>query len=243
MSNKLLTLGCVLVVISSCAIANADRENRITLESAGWKLVGDLRIPDSGERVPAVLLLNQAAGSRQVYEDLAASLAKRGVASLRLDLRGHGESTNLGRFTPPEIDEHDRETMIWRSDIDITAAHQFLKSHERVDPERIGMVGASYSGEEMAEAGRTTGYANAYVALSPGSFSDASVKDMDQSGSGWLFVVTQNDPFLHDIAAAVQSTTQTVEVLYLPGSDHATDILESRPDMSARIAVWLVSQL
>jgi hypothetical protein len=36
-------------------------------------------------------------------------------------------------------------------------------------------MGASYSGEELAEAGRIIGYVQAYVELSPGSFSDESI--------------------------------------------------------------------
>lgn len=224
-------------------MALADQETTITLKSAGWELIGDLRIPDSSSRVPAVLLLNKAAGDRKVYRDLAERLAERGFASLRLDLRGHGESTNLGRFVPGEIDDQTRELLIWNSDIDVFAGHQYLMSHTRIDPERIGVVGASYSGEEMAEAGRKNGYAQAYAALSPGSFSEESITAMDESKVPWLFIVSRQERFLHEIAASVQSTTQAVEILYIPGSEHATRILESRPDVSERLAIWLAAQL
>ena len=121
-------------------------------------------------------------------DQLAQQLAARGIASLRLDLPGHGESTNLGRFIPSEVDEAGREQMIWESNIDVAAAHQFLKNYPGIDPDRIGMIGGSYSGEEMAEAGREHGYAQAYVELSPGSFTEASIQSIDTSEVPWLFI-------------------------------------------------------
>ena len=102
---------------------------------------------------------------------------------------------------------------------------------------------ASYSGEEMAEAGRIGGFAQAYVALSPGSFSEESIAAMDESGVPWLFVVSRHERHLTEIAANVQSATKSVEIVYLPGDAHATRILESRHDVAERVAVWLASRL
>jgi len=223
--------------------AAAEQANRIVIESDGWELIGDLSIPDSRDRLPAVLMLNQAAGNRQPYERLATELAERGIASLRLDLRGHGESTNLGEFIPQSASEQDRETQIWDANEDVVAAHQYLLKHPNIDSTRIGVVGASYSGEEMAEAGRNTAYAQAYVALSPGSFGDESIDAMDVSRVPWLFIVSKDDQFLHEIVAKVREKTQTVEILYIPGDKHATDILDDRTDLSERMATWLAANL
>ena len=175
--------------------------------------------------------------------ELAHQLAARHIASLRLDLPGHGESTNLGRFIPDEMDSQARESMIWESDIDVTAAHQYLKTQTRIDANKIGVIGASYSGEEMAEAGRARGYAQAYVALSPGSFSEESIQGIDSSGVAWLFIVSNNERHLREITASVQAKSKTVELIIVPGVQHATRILEARPDMAERIAVWLAQQL
>lgn len=132
---------------------HAQTTTRVVVESEGWELVGDLVLPPGSAAVPAVLLLNQADGDRTPYEGLAGALAVRGIGSLRLDLRGHGESTNLGAFTPGE---HRRDPLIWDAEVDVAAAHDFLRSHERVVPDLIGVVGASYSGEEAAEAAGPT---------------------------------------------------------------------------------------
>jgi len=232
-----------LATLTSFGTAFAEQPERISVQSEGWELIGDLQIPETPEIVSAVLLLNKADGNRHVYRELAGHLTERGIASLRLDMRGHGDSTNLDRFVPYETDEEALEIMIWDAEADVFAAHEFLKSHPRIDPDRIAIVGASYSGEEMAEAGRIGGFAQAYVALSPGSFSDESIAAMDESGVPWLFVVSRHERHLTDIAAKVQCTTKSVEIVYVPGDAHATRILESRHDVAERVAVWLASML
>ena len=95
----------------------------------------------------------------------------------------------------------------------------------------------------MAEAGRLGGYARAYVALSPGSFSQASIAGIDESQVPWFFVVSRNERFLREITAAVREQSQSVELLVVPGERHASDILIDRIDLAERIAVWLEHQL
>ena len=95
----------------------------------------------------------------------------------------------------------------------------------------------------MAEAGRQRGYAQAYVALSPGSFSIESIMGIDASQVPWLFVTSKDDYFLHGITAALQEHSQTVELLVVPGNYHASDILDDRTDLAQRIAVWLQHRL
>jgi dienelactone hydrolase len=240
--RKTIKILISLVTLTSFVAAFAEQQERVTVRSEGWELIGDLQVPDTLEMLPAVLLLNKAAGNRHVYQELAGHLTERGIASLSLDLRGHGDSTNLDSFVPNESDEA-TELMIWEAEADVIAAHEVLKAHPRIDPARIAIVGASYSGEEMAEAGRIGGFAQAYVALSPGSFSEESIAAMDESGVPWLFVVSRHERYLTDIAASVQSTTKSVEIVYLPGDAHATRVLESRHDVAERIAVWLASRL
>lgn len=223
--------------------AFSDQETRVVIPSGGWELVGDLLLPHDGKDLPAVLMLNQAAGNRRPYEELAAALSERGIASLRLDLRGHGESINLGEFIPDRATEQECETLIWDANEYVVAAHQFLLNHPNIDADRIAVVGASYSGEEMAEAGRDTEYAAAYVALSPGSFSDESIADMDASMVPWLLIVSRKEPYLHEIAAKLHEHTRSVEIIELPGDQHATSILDARPEMADRIATWLAARL
>jgi len=141
------------------------------------------------------------------------------------------------------LSDEDRETLIWDANADVVAAHQFLLNHPDIDGDRIAIVGASYSGEEMAEAGRDTEYVAAQVALSPGSFSDESIADMNASKVPWLLVVSRNEQYLHEIAAKIHENTQSVEIFDLPVEWHATDMLDARPEMAEHIATWLAARL
>ena len=95
----------------------------------------------------------------------------------------------------------------------------------------------------MAEAGRLTGYLNAYVELSPGSFSDESIAGIDSSNVPWLFIVSNNEKYLKEITASVQANSMNVELIILPGTEHATRILTNDQSISARIAVWFAHRL
>ena len=126
---------------------------------------------------------------------------------------------------------------------DVVAAYHFLESHEAIDPSRIGVVGASYSGEETAEAGRLSGYAALYVLLSPGSLSSVSIASMGPSGVPWLFVTGQDDPFLQDITESVRTMAPSTELIVVPGTSHATDLLQEHESLAERIAGWIVLRL
>lgn len=215
-------------------------EERVVVKSGEWELIGDLRIPKADDPSPVVLLLNKANGNREVYKEMARQLADRGIASLRLDLRGHGESINVDTFVPGEVP---RSPLIWDAEADVMAAVEYLKNHPKLDASRIGIVGASYSGEEMAEAGRLTSYVQLYVELSPGSFSDESIAGIDESGVPWLFVVCNNEKYLKEISALVQAKSKTVEFLALPGTEHATRLLEEYEDLAERIAFWISKRI
>lgn len=220
----------------------AKAARRVVVESDGWKLVCDLLVPKSKRPAPAVILLNKAAGDRRAYEQLARSLAEHGIASLRVDLRGHGESINKGKFVPGS---ENALSVIEGSDEDVTSAFGYLKTVPGIDARKIGFVGASYSGEEMAVSARKHGYGQAYVALSPGSFSDESMEAIDPSGVPWLFVksTAERAKSLQDFFALLRRKSRTAQTMEVVGTEHATDVLSAHPELAEMLAVWFKHQL
>ncbi|MEP5610861.1 MAG: CocE/NonD family hydrolase [Cyclobacteriaceae bacterium] len=242
--KSLLKLIFLLILsgLTSSALGQVSfQETRVTVQNGEWELVGDLTLPNSGKNPPVVLMLNKAAGDRTVYAGLARQLALSGIASLRLDLRGHGESINVEKFVPYKSEGPD--PLIWDAEADVNAAIDYLKNHSSFSSSKIAVVGASYSGEEMAEAGRMEGYVDAYVALSPGSFSDESIAGIDASDVPWLFIVSRNEPHLKEITAEVQKESESVELIIVPGKEHATRLLPDRPELNEWIAIWLLKVL
>lgn len=239
LKNLSVSVGLVLFLfVGVFGVSAKDASKRVVIETDGWKIVGDLLIPQHTEKVPAVIMLNKANGDRRVYQKTAEHLAEHKIASLRLDLRGHGESINRGKFGPPFGADEKMRNIIKESENDIIAAFEYLSKLKPIDGDRIGVVGASYSGEEMMEAARKHKYAKAYVALSPGSYSDESLDNIDGSKASYLFITSADERYLQGFLAAVRKKSKTAQTLEVAGSAHATRLLESAPELAEMIAVW-----
>lgn len=68
----------------------SEREARFDAAD-GWSIGGVLRAPDGGA-VPAVLMVPGSLHERDAYRATAEALEPRGLASLRIDVRGRGSS-------------------------------------------------------------------------------------------------------------------------------------------------------
>jgi len=110
-------------------------------ESAKVKLAGTLSLPDSESTYPAVLHIhgsdpNSRNGTGMgTFHLLADYLTRQGIAVLRYDKRGVGESTG---------DYGQSSTFDFASDV--KAAIEFLKNDTRINPEFIGLIGHSEGG-------------------------------------------------------------------------------------------------
>src|SRR5688500_600269 len=229
-----------LILLGPSVVSAQIRERRVEITNNGWKLIGDLTVPRSFKPLAAVILLNKANGNRHVYARLAQHLAANNIASLRIDLRAHGDSINKGKFVP--FQQNAAEIMNG-ADTDIWAVTQYLRKLKGIDPQRIGYIGASYSGEEMAVSSRKNGYQKAYVALSPGSFSDESLDAIDGSKSHWLFVRSVEERSMRTFPERLHAKSKTSQMIEVPGTKHATDIIESSPEIAEMIAVWFKNKL
>lgn len=244
----------------------------VVLESDGWQLHGTFQRAAVDGAAPAVLLLHKAAGTRTVFRELAAELARRGIASLSLDLRGHGESTTRGRFIPgapasAALDDTYR---------DVQRALAYLRARSGVDSSRLAIVAASYSAEAAAQALRAEAGASAvgahgqavdaqvtvqapgapatapdaatrvrvFVALSPGSFSDSSFAALPRTPR-WLFVRSDDEGFVKSwLDDRVRAASRTAELRVVPaGSAHASDLLLAHAPLARELAAWLEQAL
>ena len=244
--SKAATVLLVLCLIST----HSNADTAITIESDGWQLIGDLSVPDSP--VAFAILLHKAAGDRSAYNEMARILAEKDIASIRLDLRGHGESTNLGSFDPtlsryldPD-DEHIVRNfdLIRAADKDILSLMRWLEGQEEFRDLPLVVIGSSYTGQEMVEAARESRFADVYVALAPGSFDTESIAAVDPSGVPWLFVRAEVElPFFPDLFHAIGEGAKSAEIWTLPGEGHATDLFEHNVGLERRLADWINNQL
>jgi dienelactone hydrolase len=109
-------------------------------------LAGTFTRPKGGARVPAVVTITgsgqqdrdeyiASAGGVRLFRQVADTLGRRGIAVLRLDDRGIGESGGYSQ----------NQTTADFAD-DIRAAISYLRSRKDVDPDRIALVGHSEGG-------------------------------------------------------------------------------------------------
>ena len=115
-------------------------ETAIHFDVDGQRCHGMLHLPQNPQaKVPAVLMLHGFTGQRmephRLFVLLSRLLAQQGIASLRFDFRGSGESE--GGF---------EEMTVSRELEDVQAAHKYLLSRPEVDSSRIGLLGLSMGG-------------------------------------------------------------------------------------------------
>lgn len=119
----------------------AKMENRefVRFENQGQNIYGTFHIPITSEKCPVVVMCHGFAGNRigrfRIYVLLAQRLSQLGIASLRFDFRGSGESD--GDFSEMSIEGEVGDAL---------EALKFVKNHPQIDPQRIGMLGNSFGG-------------------------------------------------------------------------------------------------
>ncbi|MEJ2614013.1 MAG: alpha/beta fold hydrolase [Ignavibacteriaceae bacterium] len=120
-----------------------DEEVRFQNKEADITLAGTLTLPDSGENFPAVILItgsgpqdrNEALYNHKPFLVLADYLTRRGIAVLRYDDRGFGESG--GNFSKATTQDFVTDAL---------AAVDYLLSRKEINPKEIGLIGHSEGG-------------------------------------------------------------------------------------------------
>lgn len=118
-------------------------DEEVEYENGDVKIAGTLTLPPGEGKVPAALLIS---GSGALNRDLelaghkpflvlADHLTRLGIAVLRVDDRGIGGSTG----STWQSTSRDKAA-------DVLAGVRFLRGHDRIDPERVGLIGISEGG-------------------------------------------------------------------------------------------------
>lgn len=117
-----------------------ERRESVTLENDNQKILGVLHLPSNiTEKIPAILFCHGLAGNKvgkqRLFVSLAKRLAEKGIAVLRLDFRGAGDSEG-------EIEDMTVETQV----SDAIEGLKWLSMQDYIDTDRIGIFGRSFGG-------------------------------------------------------------------------------------------------
>lgn len=140
-----LVLSLVLVIANVGVVnakgADAFKEEFVKIPAGDHYIPGILTLPTTGgnQKVTAVLMLHGWASNKNevgdMYKRLASQLANQGIASLRIDFAGSGDSTQ-------EYSENNLDLSI----ADSQKALTYLLTHSKIDCKKVGILGFSQGG-------------------------------------------------------------------------------------------------
>lgn len=123
----------------------------------GWELPGTLTMPEGDGAFPAVVLVHgsgpndrdESAGPNKIFRDLAWGLAEHGIAVYRYDKRTMVYAGEMAADPTLTLDE---ETVF-----DARDAVLLLRQQEKIDPDRVYVLGHSLGGEALPRIDQALG--------------------------------------------------------------------------------------
>ena len=135
----ILSFVCAAVLAASCAFS-ADTCREVEIDGAVGKLRGDLYVPQNATvegKVPAVILCPGLTASRgdSLFNGIASSVQRAGMACVKFDFNGHGESD--GKLT---------DMTVLNEKEDLEKIYEYVRTLDFVDESRIAVLGHSQGG-------------------------------------------------------------------------------------------------
>lgn len=120
-------------------------ESKLNISNEFYNIPAVLNIPETkAEPLPAVVLCHGTGSQKNevgnLFVNLAEKLAGVGIASVRFDFAGCGDS------------EADQKDLTFYGEVsDTEKVYEYMIGHERIDSERIGILGFSQGARVMTE--------------------------------------------------------------------------------------------
>lgn len=120
-------------------LTKCENRTQVELTNRGQKIFGILHLPLERSLCPAIVMCHGLAGNKtgraRQYVTLSERLAEVGIASLRIDFRGSGDSE--GDLSDITLQDEVSDTLL---------ALNFLSHHPNIDKSKIGIFGRSLGG-------------------------------------------------------------------------------------------------
>ena len=194
-NNLVFLLMLIIASITSCnEDDNVPLGDFIPIPSGDIVLAAELDLPP-GDGPHPVLIMGYGSGrlDRSLYAGAARNYLGIGIAVLRYDKRGVGQST--GRFL--DVNAANSPEIFPILADDMVSIAEFLASHRDIDPERIGLLGPSQSGWIMPLAAISSPHISCIVSVS-GATSAVGISDYYDS-------IAEGELSEEEIEAALES--------------------------------------
>jgi alpha-beta hydrolase superfamily lysophospholipase len=221
------------------AVPRLPDPNRVSISTAdGVALAGSWRPLVERPGAPAVLLVHDFSRDRRDWDSLAGAFAARGLATLAIDLRAHGESTKKNgavlKISPRQMSDPAGFPR------DVEAACAWL----RTKATKVGVVGLSLGGN-LAVLATARGWAGAAVVISSNADRlEPLAGGKPAAARSTLFIASEQAPQRAASAKALlAAAAEPRKLLLVPGAAHNLVLLEEHPEAMEAMLDWLVRQL
>jgi dienelactone hydrolase len=208
----------------------------------------DVRVIGSWVTAPttvgAAVLLHMLPATKESWVPFQQALARRGIASLAIDLRGHGESNAMVNGTKIDYQKFTDEEHV-SSISDVRAAYEWIRTRG-IEPEQIAVIGASIGANLAMKYAAEEPRVPAIVLLSPGinyHGVDAMdvVDEIAQHQGVWIVASSGDDD------QSVKDTNELMKFLEvdhktfkkLENAGHGTKVFEGDQALMGEVADWV----
>lgn len=199
-----------------------------------------------GQTGPGLICLHMLGQRRQDWSRFMAAAAARGMHSIAIDLRGHGQSTTGSGGK--KLDYRQFGEQEFRAAVaDVQAAYDYLIAQPGVDKQRIAVVGASIGANlALNFAATRPNDVKSVVLLSPGK----NYRGVDTTAAvlkfrgPLLFYAAPGDEYSYaSTQALAQAAGKRAWRREFPGRVHGTRAFEQDEKYIGEILTWLEENL
>lgn len=194
----------------------------------------------------AVILLHMMPATRDSWKNVQEAFAKKGLSTLAIDLRGHGESTQGPNGSVLNFHEFTDE-MHQFSIVDIEAAVDWLRKKQYQLGRMAfmgGSIGATLALVSLADESRIP----AAVLLSPGDYRGFDLNQESKQlhpEQALCILVSANDSQAALVSKKLseEAPVEHKEFIEYADAGHGTAILDKVPELPDLLADWILASL
>jgi pimeloyl-ACP methyl ester carboxylesterase len=214
------------------ATGEAFVEEVTILGTAELAIQGTLTVPAGAGPHPGVILLHMLGGNRLIWErnGFADLLQENGIASLAIDMRGHGDTGGNQNW---ELAEED-----------LRLAVAYFTQREEIE-DGTAVIGASIGANMALITGANTENVWTVALLSPGlDYRGVTTNDRIGSYSELLLIIaSEGDAYAAQSAKTLQELAPgQAELIIYDGSAHGTNMFSAQPELGDVLVAWLLAQ-
>lgn len=215
---------------------------RVTFKTYdGVNIVGDWNpVPTT---IGVAVMLHMMPTDRRSWAPFQQVLAKSGIASLAIDLRGHGESVKVDEGGNLDFNNFTDEQH-QQSVTDVLAAVDWLLAKKYM-PDRLMLVGASIGASLALSAIQDLPNIHGLILLSPGNYRGMNAEDdamyVKAHQALWAAGSDGDDTESFEVARKIVETATASRKMFIPykNAGHGIQLFTSDPKLMESLAAWM----